>query len=131
MNILIIVALIFAVIEWIGEHAGKPIFIYCSKPFVMISLICWVLTHVTFSNLGKNDVMFPIVWFIIGLVLCLVGDVFLMFPERYFMPGLVFFLIGHGSYIMGFGNLVPPLLLVMNFISQRLQKYYRQPIIPL
>ena len=67
----------------------------------MILLIVWVLvTGDVFAS--------PLLWFLLGLILCLGGDIFLMLPpERFFMPGLISFLLGHIFYIVGFGLFIP------------------------
>jgi uncharacterized membrane protein YhhN len=104
---LIFVSLVFAVIEWIGEHKNIQWLITISKPLVIVFLILWILTTIDFSDSFLHLDGFTLIGFIIALVFCLAGDIFLILPERYFIPGLFSFLLGHIFYIWGFGNLVP------------------------
>jgi len=126
MNSLLFVSLIFSIIEWIGEQKKRRILIYSSKPFVLITLIIWMILNINFSNFNSGTYEFRIIWFLFGLFFCLLGDIFLMLPDKFFLPGLVVFLIGHIFYIIGFGKLLPParnyvpgilLFLVVLFVS--------------
>ena len=90
---------------------------YISKPSVLIVLIAWVLL-----TAGQTDGYSPgLIWFVVGLVLCLFGDIFLLLPpEKFFIPGLVSFLLGHVAYILGFGvfsftntTMIPAVLLII------------------
>jgi len=107
MNILLIIALVLSIIEWIGEDRKIQKMIYSTKPFVLITLLIWIFSHVNSSNLVGNEDLTPLLWFIFGMAFCLVGDVLLMLPERFFMPGLFVFLVGHIFYIVGFDGLLP------------------------
>ncbi|MBS1249973.1 MAG: hypothetical protein MAG431_01562 [Chloroflexi bacterium] len=102
---LLLIAFLFAALEWLAEHKKNQRGIYLTKPTMMVSLIAWVLVS---GDLLAEGSVFPRLWFVIGLVFCLGGDVFLMLPERFFLPGLVSFLLGHVFYILAFGPLLPP-----------------------
>jgi uncharacterized membrane protein YhhN len=107
MIIILIACLIFAVLEWFFEFKDIKVGIYLAKPTMMILLISWVWFYADVPQLLTGIESSSVIWFIIGLVFCLVGDVFLMLPERFFMPGLVSFLLGHICYIVGFGIPTP------------------------
>jgi uncharacterized membrane protein YhhN len=107
MDILLIIAIVFAIIEWFAELRWIRWMIYFFKPAVMIVIISWITLQVDFNNLVGNEVMFPIVWFLVGMIFGLAGDIFLMTGEQFFIPGLVSFLIGHVFYIIGLGQIIP------------------------
>lgn len=106
-NAILIIGLIFALIELLGEHLDNRIIIYVSKPLVMVCIVVWMTVQIDFEILIGNDVMFPLIWFLIGMVFCLFGDIFLMGEERFFIPGLVSFLIGQILFITGFNQILP------------------------
>jgi uncharacterized membrane protein YhhN len=105
---LLILALLFSVLEWYGEHNKNPLLINVTKPSVMILIILWTSIHIDFGNLITNADMFPIIWFLAGMISCLLGDIFLINSEKHFLPGLIAFLIGQFFYIIGFGRVFPP-----------------------
>jgi uncharacterized membrane protein YhhN len=94
------------VLEWFFEFKEIKLGIYLTKPTMMILLISWVWFYADVPQLLTGIESSSVIWFIVGLILCLGGDVFLMLPERFFMPGLISFLLGHISYIVGFGMLM-------------------------
>lgn len=102
---LLIIVFLFAILEWVSEQKELRWGIHITKPAMMVALIAWVLTY---SGMLASESVFPLLWFVIGLVFCLAGDVFLMLAERFFLPGLVAFLVGHVFYIIGFGPILPP-----------------------
>jgi alkenylglycerophosphocholine/alkenylglycerophosphoethanolamine hydrolase len=108
MNILLIIAIILAIIEWIGEDRKIQKMIYSTKPLVLITLLIWIFSHINLSTLFGYGDLSPILWFIFGIYFCLIGDILLMLPEKFFMPGLFIFLGGHIFYIIGFGRIFPP-----------------------
>jgi alkylglycerol monooxygenase len=105
--VLLYTSLIFAVMEWYFEYKQNKLGVYLTKPTMMIFLIAWVWFYADVPSLMLGFDTSAIMWFVVGLALCLGGDVFLMLPERFFLPGLVLFLLGHFSYIVGFSHLVP------------------------
>jgi uncharacterized membrane protein YhhN len=108
LYLLIIVALIFAVLEWFFEYRKNKKGIYLTKPTVMILLIAFLWFYADVPALAFGLTTSAVIWFVLGLLFCLGGDIFLMFPERFFLPGLIFFLLGHIFYIAGFGMPLPP-----------------------
>jgi uncharacterized membrane protein YhhN len=107
MHGLLIVGLIFAGFEWYAEFREHKWLIYLSKPFVMVFVITWMTVQINFNSLIGNEVMFPIIWFLLGMLFCLLGDIFVMRPDRFFLPGLFSFLSGHIFFIIGLGQIVP------------------------
>ncbi len=103
----VIAALIFAILEWYFEYQKNFRGIYLTKPAVLLLLIVfvWFYADVPVLMFGLNTS--AIIWFILGLLLCLGGDIFLMLPDRFFLLGLISFLLGHLFYIAGFGMPVP------------------------
>jgi uncharacterized membrane protein YhhN len=92
--LLVGVAVICAVIDWVAvQHEHRPVE-YAFKPLTMVALTAAALA------LDPAD---PAVrgWFVAALVLSLVGDVFLMLPGDRFVPGLGSFLLAHVAYIVG------------------------------
>jgi uncharacterized membrane protein YhhN len=79
-----------------------------TKIIMMAALALWaVLTLSPAQAIQKPDAA-GYLWFLAGIVFCLVGDIFLEFPpEKWFKPGLVSFLVGQICYVIGFGNLIP------------------------
>ena len=105
---LLVIALIFAGLEWYFEYQKNLRGIYLTRPVVMLLLITflWFYVDVPRVIVGLNTS--AVIWFIFGLLFCLGGDVFLMLPERFFLPGLISFLFGHIFYLAGFGLPIPP-----------------------
>ncbi|MBI4760767.1 MAG: lysoplasmalogenase [Chloroflexota bacterium] len=97
MNLWLILAFVFAVLQIIvlWKELGK--LEYVTKPAVMIFLFAWL-----YSSTGLQGLTF---WFGLGVLFSLAGDVFLMFShERWFLYGLAAFLFAHFSYLAGFQN---------------------------
>src|SRR4030042_1674138 len=94
----VIIALIFAVLDWIAVEKHWRTLEYVSKPVTMLALIGWIGISTGFGG--------PIAWFTIGAIFCLAGDVFLMIPRDMFIFGLLAFLLGHIFYIIGLNDQV-------------------------
>jgi uncharacterized membrane protein YhhN len=92
--LLLALALVAAVGDWIAVHQEAKGLEYVCKPLTMVLLIGAAVA------LDPQD---PTVrsWFVVALVLCLAGDVFLMLPDDRFVFGLGAFLLGHIAYIVG------------------------------
>jgi len=99
MNILIILAFVFAGLESLALYKSWRQLEFVAKPAVMICLFIWLYFT---TGLGGT-----LVWFGLGIIFSLAGDVFLLFIDRFFMFGLVAFLIAHIAYLVGF-NTPPP-----------------------
>jgi len=92
--LLLALALVAAVGDWIAVHQEAKGLEYVCKPLTMVLLIGAAVA------LDPQD---PTVrsWFVVALVLCLAGDVLLMLPDDRFVFGLGAFLLGHIAYIVG------------------------------
>jgi len=91
----LILALIFASLEWLAVWNGWQRLEYFAKPAVMVCLFLWL-----YANTGLQGNM---LWFGLGILFSLAGDVLLMISgERMFLFGLIAFLLTHLSYILGF-----------------------------
>ena len=93
--LLLALALVAAVGDWIAVQRGQKLLEYVCKPATLALLVTVALA----LDPEQSDVRG---WFVVALVLCLFGDVFLMLPQDVFVPGLVAFLLGHLAYIGGF-----------------------------
>ncbi len=97
MNILIILALVFAVLESFALWKRLDKLEYVAKPAVMICLFIWL-----YLSTGLQGLTF---WFGLGILFSLVGDVLLMLSlDRMFIFGLIAFLFAHVAYLVGFQN---------------------------
>lgn len=97
MNILPILALIFAGLESLALWKKWRGLEYVAKPAVMVCLFTWL-----YLATGLQGVAF---WFGVGLIFSLAGDVLLMLSlERMFVFGLLAFLLAHIAYLAGFQN---------------------------
>ena len=92
--LLLALAMVAAVGDWIAVHRGRKLLEYVCKPATLALLVATALA----LDADAGDVR---TWFVVALVLCLFGDVFLMLPQDVFVPGLVAFLLGHLAYIGG------------------------------
>ena len=91
----LILALIFASLEWLAVWNGWQRLEYFAKPAVMVCLFLWL-----YASTGLQGNM---LWFGLGILFSLAGDVLLMISgERMFLFGLIAFLLTHLSYILGF-----------------------------
>ena len=100
MNILMVLALVFAALEALALWKYWHRLEYIVKPAVMVVLFIWLLTSV-----GMNGAL---IWFGLGILFSLLGDVLLMISlDRMFLPGLVAFLLAHIAYVIGFNIPLP------------------------
>ena len=100
MNILMVLALVFAALEALALWKYWHRLEYIAKPAVMVVLFIWLLTSV-----GMNGAL---IWFGLGILFSLLGDVLLMISlDRMFLPGLVAFLLAHVAYVIGFNIPLP------------------------
>jgi uncharacterized membrane protein YhhN len=97
MNILLVLALVFAALESLALFKGLKKLEWVAKPGVMLCLFVWL-----YLNTGLQGLT---LWFGIGILFSLAGDVLLMISlDRMFMFGLVAFLLAHVFYLVGFQN---------------------------
>jgi uncharacterized membrane protein YhhN len=79
-----------------------------TKIVMMVSLALWAVLTLSPTQAIQKAGAAGYLWFLAGIVFCLIGDIFLEFPpEKWFKPGLVSFLVGQICYVIGFGNLIP------------------------
>ncbi len=100
MNILIILAIIFAGLESLALWKGWRKLEFVAKPAVMVCLFIWLYYHSRFTGrlaMVRDRILFS-----------LAGDISLMFIDRFFIVGLVAFLLGHVAYLIGFNIPLPP-----------------------
>ena len=97
MNIVLVLAFVFATLELLALQRNLQKLEYVAKPAVMICLFLWL-----YLGTGLQGLTF---WFGLGLVFSLAGDVLLMISlDRMFIFGLVAFLFAHVAYLFGFQN---------------------------
>ena len=94
VGLLLALALVAAVGDWVAVHRGEKLLEYVCKPLTLVLLTAAALALDPDEGAVRT-------WFVVALVLCLLGDVFLMLPQDAFVPGLASFLLGHVAYIVG------------------------------
>jgi uncharacterized membrane protein YhhN len=101
MNVLIILAFIFAGLESLALYKSWRRLEFIAKPAVMVCLFIWL-----YLSAGLHGA--PL-WFGIGVLFSLAGDIALIFinRSRFFMLGLSNFLLGHVAYLIGFNTPLP------------------------
>ncbi len=100
MNILLVAAFVFAVLEGLALQKNWSRLEWLAKPAVMLCLFVWLFTSVGLSG--------ATLWFGLGILLSLLGDVLLMISlDRFFLNGLVAFLLAHVFYIIGLNIPIP------------------------
>jgi uncharacterized membrane protein YhhN len=92
--VLLAVAGVFAVGNWIAVARGSKPVEYVCKPATLLALIAVAIA----LDPVHGDTR---AWFVAALVLSLAGDVFLMVPRDWFVAGLSAFLLGHVAYAVG------------------------------
>ena len=107
MNVLILLAIIFAGLESLALYKGIRKLEFVAKPAVMICLFIWLYT--TAGLQGAT------LWFGLGILFSLAGDISLLFIDRFFMLGLIAFLLGHIAYLIGFNTPLPQTTTVWSF----------------
>jgi uncharacterized membrane protein YhhN len=93
--VLLGVAALFAVGDWVAVARGSERLEYLCKPAATAALVA---TAATLDPVHADTRA----WFVAALVLCLAGDVFLMLPGDRFVPGLGSFLLGQVLFTVGF-----------------------------
>ena len=100
--ILIGVAAVAAVVDWVAVVRDDVRVEYGAKPAVLAALT--VAAAVLPAD--HTDLLHRKWWFVAALACSLLGDVLLMLPNDLFVPGLSAFLAGHVLFIIGL--LQPP-----------------------
>ena len=97
MNVWLILAFVFAVLESFVLWKSLNKLEYAVKPAVMVCLFVWLYLSTGLQGLT--------LWFGIGILFSLAGDVLLMISlDRMFIFGLIAFLLAHLAYLVGFQN---------------------------
>ena len=100
MNILLVAAFVFAVLEGVALQKNWSKLEWLAKPAVMLCLFVWLFTTVGLSG--------ATLWFGLGILLSLLGDILLMISlDRFFLYGLITFLLAHVFYVIGFNIPIP------------------------
>ncbi len=100
MNILLVAAFVFAVLEGLALQKNWSKLEWLAKPAVMLCLFVWLFTTVGLSG--------ATLWFGLGILFSLLGDVLLMISlDRLFLHGLIAFLLAHVFYTIGFNIPIP------------------------
>lgn len=124
--VLLALAAVFAVGNWIAVARGSTLLMYVCKPATLILLIAVALAVDPVHSDERT-------WFVIALVLSLAGDIFLMLPQDRFVFGLASFLLGHIAYIVGLNLhseglwlLAIPVVIVVGLLAVRLARGIRK-----
>jgi uncharacterized membrane protein YhhN len=96
-SLLIALAMVAAVGDWIAVEQDRKPAEYLLKPATLVLLVAAALALEPADGAVRA-------WFVAALVLSLVGDVFLMLPQDLFVLGLASFLLGHIAYVVGFAG---------------------------
>ena len=92
--VLLGVAALVAVGDWMAVHLERKPLEYVCKPLTMVVLIGLALS----LDVDSTSVR---AWFVAALVLSMLGDIFLMLPRDLFVAGLASFLVAHLAFIVG------------------------------
>lgn len=106
--VLIGIALILAVVDWIAIALRWKKIEYFAKPGVIVALVAWLISNGGFEG--------RLIFFIFGLTFSMAGDIALMLPKGSFIAGLIFFLIAHIFYILGFNVTIPEFSIAAFFV---------------
>lgn len=94
--ILLALAIVAAVCDWIAVHDQDQRLERLCKPLALVGLIAVALALEPDSDAVRT-------WFVAALIFSLAGDVFLMIRKRdLFIFGLGAFLVAHLAYVFGF-----------------------------
>jgi uncharacterized membrane protein YhhN len=94
-SVLLGVAVVFAVTDWVAVARGNRRVEYVAKPGATLALVGVAAT----LDAAHSDTQAV---FVAALVASLAGDVFLMLPGDRFVPGLASFLVAQILYTVGF-----------------------------
>jgi uncharacterized membrane protein YhhN len=98
MAIALSVAVVLALVDWVGVVRRDQRLCRVGKPGVMLALIAAALQADGAPSAVKA-------WFVAALALSLLGDVALLLSDRRFIVGLAAFLLAHLAYIAGMARL--------------------------
>lgn len=113
--LLIGLAFVIAIIDWIASVRDLKTLEYIAKPLVIVLLLLFLVV--------SGGLKFPLAWFTLGILFSLAGDVILMIPREKFILGLIAFLIAHLCYLAGLNtsqipmNITTLLVVVIVFLG--------------
>jgi uncharacterized membrane protein YhhN len=93
--IFLVLAAMFAVLDWIAVARDRTVLEYVSKPAATAALLGTAVT----LDVARGA---PWGWLLAALVLCILGDVFLMLPRDAFVPGLASFALAQAFFTVSF-----------------------------
>jgi uncharacterized membrane protein YhhN len=93
-----VLAVVAAVIDWIGVGTRRPWLEYVGKPLTVVFLIAWLAAGAGL----RVTLAIPTALVLAALCFSLLGDILLMLPSGKFLVGLVLFLIAHVCYVAAF-----------------------------
>ena len=96
--VLLAVALVLSVIDWLAVATGRTSLEYACKPAATVAFLATALALDPTSGTERA-------WFVAALAACLVGDVLLMLPRDAFLGGLAAFVVAHVCFTIGFATL--------------------------
>jgi uncharacterized membrane protein YhhN len=96
MTIFLVLAAIFAPLNWYAVFTPRPRLERIAKPGAMLFLILWFATRLPDHSPTAGT------WFMVGLMFSLTGDIFLMLDRSQFIKGLLAFFLAHVAYIVTF-----------------------------
>jgi uncharacterized membrane protein YhhN len=94
-----VVAIAFAVGDWLAVASGRRVLEYVCKPAATLAFLASAVA----LDATHADTR---VWLCIALAFCLAGDTFLMLPRDAFVAGLGAFLVAHLCITIGYAPLV-------------------------
>ena len=97
-SVLLAVALVLSLIDWLAVATGRTALEYACKPAATVAFVATALALAPASGTERA-------WFVAALAACLVGDVLLMLPRDAFVGGLAAFLVAHVCFTVGFATL--------------------------
>ncbi|MGZ4757104.1 MAG: lysoplasmalogenase [Acidimicrobiia bacterium] len=123
--VLLAIAGVFAVGDWVAVARGSQPVEYVCKPATLVFLIAVALAlDPVHSDMRE--------WFVVALAFSLLGDIFLMLPTDRFVFGLGAFLLGHVAYTVGLNlhtdglwYLSTPVIIVAVLLAVRLVRGIR------
>ena len=96
MNVFLVLAALFALLNWFAVYTPRPRLERIAKPAAMLFLILWFATRLPETMPAAGSL------FLLGLGFSLTGDIFLMLDRRHFIKGLLAFLLAHVCYVLTF-----------------------------
>lgn len=96
-SLLLALAVVMAVLDWVAVARGNPILEYVSKPAATAAFLATAATLDVVHDVSWG-------WRLAALGLCILGDVFLMLPRDAFVPGLASFAVAQVLFTVSFAT---------------------------